>query len=122
MVRELEKNYEFVEKDTLMSVFSFHEICGKPNKVYRFFLENDAEVLYIVDDNGMMYGLISIGDMFRYYKNEEKELPINQKFTYLEDAFDFKKAEKFFQRVETIHEVPVIKENVLLGVVRKKVK
>lgn len=120
MIRELEKNYEFIEKETLKSVFFFHEIYEKPNKAYRFFMENDAEVLYVVDDSGMIYGLISIGDMYRYYKNEEKEMPINQKFTYLEEASDVKGAEKFFQRVETIHEVPVIKEKVLLGIIRKK--
>lgn len=114
------KQYEFIEVDKLQSVFDINEIWDKPNKVYRLFLETDDEVLYITE-GGKLFGLISIGDMYRYYRNEEKALPINRKFSYVKESSDYAGAEAFFQRVKTIHEVPVIDNDYRWGgVLRKK--
>lgn len=114
------KLYEFIEADKLKSVYNINEIWDKPNKVYHHFLENDDEVLYIIED-GKLFGLISRGDMYRYYRNEEETLPINRKFSYVKEPSDYAGAEVFFQRVKTIHEVPVIDSNFEWGgVLRKK--
>lgn len=114
-----EKKYVFISADKLNCVYDLHEIQGNLDKIYHHFLENDDEVLYITE-NGRMYGLISIGDMFRYYKQEPKtrEVPINQKFSYVEGADDYVEADVFFDRSRFIHEIPVIKERRLLGVIR----
>ena len=111
--------YEFISVANLQSVHEICEIRGKINKIYRHFMDSDDEVLYITD-NGRMLGVISIGDMYRYYRNEEETLPINLKFSYVEEMADYVKAERFFQRIKTIHEIPVIKNEILLGVIRKK--
>lgn len=112
-------NYEFTKADDLQSVYSINEVKNKPNKVYSFFVQSSAEVLYIINDDGTVYGLISIGDMYRYYRNEEEKLPINLKFSYVQDASDYEGAETFFSKVDTIHEIPVIQNNLLLGIIRK---
>ena len=62
--------YEFISVANLQSVHEICEIRGKINKIYRHFMDSDDEVLYITD-NGRMLGVISIGDMYRYYRNEE---------------------------------------------------
>lgn len=113
------EEYEFVRVNELKTVYPINQIQNKPNKVYRFFMENAAEILYLTDDNGIMCGLISIGDMYRYYRNEEKYLPINQNFSYVQSPSDYKGAEAFFEKVKIIHEIPVIKDQVLLGVIQK---
>lgn len=110
--------YEFIEADKLHSVYDISEIWDKPNKVYWHFRESCDEVIYILDQ-GAVFGLISIGDMYRYYRSKKERLPINQKFSYVESPTDYEKAEAFFHQVKTIHEIPVISGG-LLGVIRKK--
>lgn len=113
------EEYEFIEAASLHSVYEINEIQGRIHKIYRHFMDLDDEVIYIVD-GGTVLGLVSIGDMYRYYRNEEKAFPVNQTFSYVEEASDYKKAEKFFEKIKTIHEIPVIKNKLLLGVIRKK--
>ena len=113
------QEYQFIQTASLPSVYEIDRIQGRINEIYRHFMETDDEVLYIID-KGLILGVISIGDMYRYYRNEEESLPISQKFSYVEDVLDYAKAEEFFQRIKTIHEIPVIKDRLLLGVIRKK--
>lgn len=89
--RTLAKRYEFIEADKLQSVYDINEIWDTPNKVYHHFLETDDEVLYVIKD-GKLFGLISIGDMYRYYRNEEEKLPINRKFSYVKAPTDYAEA------------------------------
>lgn len=113
------QEYEFVQTASLGSVYEINRIEGRINEIYRHFMELDDEVLYITD-RGLIVGVVSIGDMYRYYRNEEESVPINRKFSYVEDATHYAKAEEFFQRIRTIHEIPVIKNKLLLGVIRQK--
>lgn len=115
-----DQSYEFVPVEKLTCVYDIHEIQDRPNKLFVFFLESDHEIFYVMSE-GMLYGLVSIGDICRYYDcswEREGVIPINQNFSYIEDAEDYEGAQAFFERVKSIHEIPVIKDKRLLGVVR----
>ncbi|MDE6054404.1 MAG: hypothetical protein K2G55_11720, partial [Lachnospiraceae bacterium] len=81
----------------------------------------DDEVLYLLSD-GKMAGVLSIGDLERYYVRGggQNELTINIDYTSATEI-DVKAAEVFFERIETINEMPVVTNSKeLIGVIRKE--
>lgn len=61
-----DQSYEFIPVERLTCVYDLQEIQDRPNKLYQFFLESDNEILYVISE-GILYGLVSIGDMRLYY-------------------------------------------------------
>ena len=113
----VDKSYEFVSVEKISSVYDIHEILNNPSKICRFFLDNDDEVLYVTSE-GCAYGLISIGDMIRYYREQYEEVPINKNFSYVKEENDYLGAENFFKNRKYINEIPVVKGELFLGVIR----
>lgn len=111
--------FYFISIENMGSVYDISDISDFSDftyVLYQFFYKNENEVAYFVKD-GCMYGVISIGDLYRCYRKYADELIINKEFTYL-NTIDYKKAADFFSRVKTVCEIPVVSENnVLLGVI-----
>jgi CBS domain-containing protein len=82
-------------------------------------MEHNDEMLYILGADGKVYGIVSRGDLYRYYENQMNRLNINQKFQAISSQ-DYIAAEEIFQKIDTIHEVPVVNNGELMGVIRYK--
>lgn len=118
MMGEDQLNFSFVERDKMTSVYEIGNISDLPQEAYRHFMNYEDEVLYILDD-GKMAGVISIGDLERFYDKEMRKLEINRKYTFV-DTVDFHAAEDFFSRVKSVNEMPVVSEDgELIGCIRK---
>ena len=113
-------NY-FITVEKLSCLYELLEIEKSLDKIYNHFMNTDDEICYILDQ-GDIYGIITIGDMYRFYRNENTrediKSSINRKFSYVETENDYEGAQKIFNKIDTIHEVPVIVNNKLKGVIR----
>lgn len=118
MNKDVEDKYVFIEMKKMTSVYEITDILDLPQMVYTHFMNYDDEVLYLLSD-GKMAGVLSIGDLERYYDRQEPELKINKNYTSATEI-DFKAAEVFFERIKTINEMPVVTNSKeLLGIIRK---
>lgn len=107
--------YTFVaEKDVLFKV-ELSEL--EPERIYEHFMVYDDEVCFVLNQN-QVYGIITIGDMCRYYVQGAKKLNITQKYRYIGEA-DYEAAEAIFNEFPTVHEVPVVVEKHLTGIVKR---
>ena len=113
------KRYFFVEAKTLNSIYYLSDIENNVEKLYFHFMEHNDEMLYILGADGKVYGIVSRGDLYRYYENQMNRLNINQKFQAISSQ-DYIAAEEIFQKIDTIHEVPVVNNGELMGVIRYK--
>ncbi len=86
------------------------------DSIYHHFMTCNDEICYVFD-NENIYGIITIGDMYRYYTSGREKLNINQKFRYVSNEAD-DRAEEIFCKFSTVHELPVINNKQLLGVLR----
>lgn len=95
-------NYEKIDKRTLIDI---DEIKNISEYAYQWFMKNDKECLYVLKNN-ILIGLMTIGDVFRYYEGVTEQV-INNCFTTLRYG-EIGEAEIFFEGHWTIHELPVI--------------
>ena len=107
--------YTFVLEKDITFKYELAEL--EPEKIYEHFMEYEDEVCFILD-KGLVYGIVTIGDMWRYYVNESENLNITTQYRFISEV-DFAKAEVIFNEIPTVHEVPVIVDNFLMGIVRK---
>lgn len=108
-------NYYFVDKEDIAFQCTLSSLQDNYENVYRHFMEYEDEVCYVLNEDEI-FGIISIGDLYRFYRGE-KSTPVNQKFSYVQEI-NFKEAENIFAKIGTIHEVPVICNGKLLGCIR----
>lgn len=81
-------------------------------------MKKDVEALYVLKD-GILVGLITIGDVFRYYEGTTEQV-VNNRYTSLKYG-EMEKAESFFEKHWTIHELPVVdSQNHLIGLYKVK--
>lgn len=116
------KSYYFVEKQNLTNVYDLKDMEVDADKMYHHFMENNDEVIYFLGINGKLYGIVSRGDLYRYYENHDKNLKVNQKYSAVCSSEDLDGAEKIFSMIKTIHEVPVVDHGNLKGVIRNTEK
>lgn len=109
--------YYFVNVEKITSLFELSDVKENSDIIYNHFMNNEDEICYI-QSHGDILGIVTIGDMFRFYRNGDKELRINQSFSYVRDVDDYKSAAMIFDKIKTIHEVPVIVHNKLLGIIK----
>lgn len=106
----------FLDREKMTSVYERKEIQDLPETAYGCFLHGKGEILYITDE-GKLYGICSIGDLERFYREDKKELEINRRYTFLKSV-DYDRAASFFANAKTVNEIPVItEENELQGVI-----
>lgn len=113
------KHYFFVDVETLDNIYYLSEIEQNVEMLYRHFMDYNDEMIYILKSDGTIHGIVSRGDLYRHYEKNSKVLYINQKFSSISSQ-DFLAAEKIFKKYNTIHEVPVVNDEKLMGVVRYK--
>ncbi len=89
---------------------------------YQHFMNHMDEVCYILEPDGKLYGVVSRGDLYRYYENKDKKLKINTNLYSVPSQDEFDLAERFFQKVKTIHEVPFVVQGYFKGVIRNRRK
>ncbi len=84
-----------------------------------FFMDNNIDVLYVIEC-GRLYGVVTPGDFLRYcemhYKNSSY---INIEFRYISEN-DFDLAGNIFENFPLIHEVPVVIDNELKGIISNR--
>lgn len=95
----------FIKKEKMRSVFNCEAFSVIPNKLYDFFLNNESEIIYITLNENLQ-GVISIGDLERFYMYNKK-LEINKNFISLK-SIDYERAGILFEKIPTINEVPVV--------------
>ena len=100
---------------------SIHEVNGvvshniSKEEINHHFQKYEDEVLYVIDDNQRMQGIISPGDFYRYLIGEKSEI-INEDYTFLEDM-SFEAANDIFIKKRMLNEIPIIKDGKFLGVI-----
>lgn len=108
---------QFIEKKYLKSVFDENTFHDMPNELYDFFMNNDSEIVYIFQ-NERIKGVISIGDLERFYRSDGLKLVVNQNYMYLR-TISYNDAENFFSTHATINEIPVIiEEKYFIGIIK----
>lgn len=113
---DMEKLF-FLDRVNMTSVYEQKEIRDLPGLAYDHFLHGEGEVLYILNE-GKVQGVCSIGDLERFYMEGVEELKLNRNYTSLTEI-DYHNAAVFFDRVETVNEIPIITEyNELLGIIK----
>ena len=81
--------------------------------IHEHFLKFEDEVCYVMDENDKLIGIVSIGDLYRFYRGD-KDTVINKKFSYISEI-DYERAREIFDKIRTIHEVPIVREGRLIG-------
>ncbi len=111
------ERYCFREYEELKNVVSMDQIEKNSDSIYEYFIQNRSDILYIMK-NGRLEAVSSPGDVHKFYIGEgECEFAINKDFLVLEEV-DYDKAKEIFQRISTIHEVPVIINHKFRGVIK----
>lgn len=114
--------YQYIPREKLQSVI---DIADFPEDVraeiaYRRFVHDAWEVLYIEED-GILLGVVSIGDLERYYAGCKDTLEINRHFSSTAQI-DEEKAADFFERFRTFFELPVVNSSGRLeGVMKREI-
>lgn len=88
--------------------------------VYKHFDSYDDEALYIVDNDDKFYGVITPGDYYRKISNNAEDM-INRNSKML-NKIDYDNAKSIITVIKGIHEVPVVIDGVLIGVISNNIK
>ncbi|MCM1047745.1 MAG: hypothetical protein NC433_04895 [Clostridiales bacterium] len=102
--------YQFIPRQEMQSVLDIADFQedNRAEIAYQSFVNDNQEAMYIEKD-GILLGVVSIGDLERYYGNGKDKLEINSHFSYA-DKIDEEKAETFFSRLKTFFEFPVVND------------
>lgn len=84
-----------------------------PYKVACIFLHGETEIVYVVDEGGKLYGVITPSNILDYYRNNNDY--INRDFFYLEEI-DYCRAQTFFREHPKVHEIPVVDRGKIIGI------
>lgn len=113
--------YQYIPREELRSVLDISDFpeSGRAEIAYRCFVNDNQEALYI-EENGVLLGMVSIGDLERYYGDKKERLEINSRFAHA-DRIDENKAAAFFESFKTFFEFPVVNDSGRLeGVLRRE--
>ena len=114
----LQKDF-FIARESMISVFELAHISNLPEMAYHHFMNYENEVLYLLNE-GKLSGVLSIGDLERFFAKDEGGLKINQNYISIRTD-DYNEAAAFFERSSTINEIPVVTEQGdFLGVIKRE--
>lgn len=109
----------FIARENMTSVYELASVSNLSDKAYYHFMNCDDEVLYLLKEDKLS-GVLSIGDLERFFDSCERELKINQNYTSI-STVNYDLAEKFFENSITINEIPIVTEQgIFLGIIRKE--
>lgn len=106
----------YEEAKNLSNIYQWKDVEGKPEKLYTHFIACNEDILYICEGDRLK-GVVSIGDLYRYFGGTKMKFELNTKFTSLDDI-DFEKAVPIFEKFCQIHEIPVVINGVLAGAIK----
>lgn len=115
--------YQFIPRGEMRSILDIADfpINGRAETAYRYFLNNQQEAMYI-EEKGILIGVVSIGDLERYYGGREDKLEINSRFSYI-DEIDEARASVFWGKFKTFFECPVVDgRGQLKGVMKRDIR
>ena len=107
----------WVEEKDLTFQYELSQVQDRYEEIYQHFMDYDDEICY-VKDGGKLYGIISIGDLYRFYR-EGRNSAINVSYCYIHDV-DFQEAQRIFDGNENIHEIPVVQNEKFIGVIKSE--
>lgn len=115
--------YQYIPREKLQSVVDIADFPenGRVEIAYNRFVNDHQEAIYI-EENGTLLGMVSIGDLERYYSYRKSKLKINSHFSYTHQI-DEEKAAIFFEKFRTFFEFPVVNHcGQLEGVMTKAIR
>ena len=108
----------FFEKVTeLTTVIELQELIENPLMVYEHFMNYADEVFYVLD-KGKIHGIITPGDLIRANQSGNF-VGINLNYKYIDSKENTKEAEKIFTEIPHIHEIAVVKNSELIGIIKR---
>ena len=109
----------FIARENMTSAYDLESVSNLSDIAYYHFMNYEDEVLYLLYE-GKLLGVLSIGDLERFFDSSEKELKINQKYASI-SAVNYDAAERFFGNSITINEIPIVTEcGFFVGIIRKE--
>lgn len=115
--------YQFISREELQSVLDIADFPegSRAEIAYQHFVNDRQEAIYI-EENGALAGMVSIGDLERYYSDRKDRLEINCNFSYT-GMIDEEKASEFFSKHKTFFEFPVINDcGQLKGIMKRELR
>lgn len=109
----------FIARESMTSAFELASISNLSEMAYHHFMNYENEVMYLLNESKLS-GVLSIGDLERFFTRHEGELRINQSYTS-SNTIDYDVAAAFFERSATINEIPVVTEQGdFLGIIKRE--
>lgn len=115
--------YQFIPRQEMRSVLDIADFPenGRAEIAYQYFVHDGEEAMYI-EENGVLIGMVSIGDLERYYGNRKERLKINRLFSRIDEK-DEAKAAVFFGKFKTFFECPIVNsQGQLEGVIKRAIR
>ncbi len=111
-------NYFFSSFDEMRGILDLKDVMKGQDAFLDFFIHERAEVIYVVDSSRHLLGVVTPSDLDRLYHNELSTPlgALNKRYSSL-NKVDFGDAADFFHNHVKCHEIPVVDEGVLLGIV-----
>lgn len=108
----------FIDKAHMTSVYNLENISNLAETAFYHFMHYEEEIIYFLEQKKNVVGVISIGDLERFYEKQMEKIEVNRRYTALH-SIDYSMAQKFFKQAYPVNEVPIIsKNNELLGIIR----
>ena len=115
----IDQKDSFIARENMTSVYELASVSDLSDQAYYHFMNCEDEVLYLLKENKLS-GVLSIGDLERFFDSGESELKINQNYTSI-STVNYDLAEKFFENSITINEIPIeTEQGIFLGIIRKE--
>lgn len=115
--------YQFIPRQEMRSVLDIADFPenSRAEIAYQYFVHDGEEAMYI-EENGVLIGMVSIGDLERYYGNRKERLKINRLFSRIDEK-DEAKAAVFFGKFKTFFECPIVNsQGQLEGVIKRAIR
>lgn len=113
------EEFFFISKENMTSAYELKDITDLSEKAYFHFMNHNEEIMYFLEGE-VIKGILSIGDLERYYNDDVCDLQINERYSYL-DEIDYNVAKIILDRenFRNVNEIPVVVEdNKLKGIIR----
>lgn len=75
------KEVHFISRENMTSVYDLKDIIDLSEKAYFHFMNYEEEILYILEGENIK-GVLSIGDLERFYNDDVCSFRVNQKYTF----------------------------------------
>lgn len=112
------EEFFFISRENMTAAYELKDIINLPEKAYFHFMNYDEEIIYFLEGEKIK-GILSIGDLERYYNDDVCDLQINERYTYLNEI-NYNVAKKILERenFRNVNEIPVVVDNKLKGIIR----